>query len=169
MSMKPNFQDFQTLSSEEGVRVRDRVAEACKPIAQSWPMKTFAYRNPLRGLESLPFDEAVSEGKQLIGGNGYLSNEDYRRLYREGRITDQAIEHALHTAGIEAATEPVTLGDRKIEFWEVLRLHLLFGFDALDPALLTWQLSAGSLQQDLWQSSLSALGLVDAAHGSNDQ
>ena len=149
--------------------MRDRVAEACKPIAQSWPMKTFAYRNPLRGWESLPFDEAVSEGKQLIGGNGYLSNEDYRRLYREGRIADQAIEHALHTAGIEAATEPVTLGDRKIEFWEVLRLHLLFGFDALDPALLTWQLSAGSLQQDLWQSSLSALGLVDAAHGSNDQ
>lgn len=132
-------------------------------------MKTFAYRNPLRGWESLPFDEAVSEGRQLIGGNGYLSNEDYRRLYREGRIADDAIEHALRSAGIETPAEAITLGDRQIEFWEVLRLHLLFGFDPLDPALLTWQLSAGPLQQDLWQSSLAALGLADAVPDGNHQ
>ncbi|MEE3367917.1 MAG: DUF2309 domain-containing protein [Planctomycetota bacterium] len=150
-------------------QLREQVIAACNSIAQSWPMKTFAYRNPLRGWESLPFDEAVSEGRQLIGGNGYLSNEDYRRLYREGRIADDAIEHALRGAGIEAAAEAITLGNRRIEFWEVLRLHLLFGFDPLDPALLTWQVSAGPLQRDLWQSSLTALGLSDAVPGDGDQ
>ena len=150
-------------------QLREQVTAACNSIAQSWPMKTFAYRNPLRGWESLPFDEAVREGKQLIGGNGYLSNEDYRRLYHEGRITDDAIGHALRNSGIEPAKEPVTLGDQQVSFWEVLRLHLLFGFDELDPALLTWQLHAGPLQQDLWQNALCALGLVDATPDSDNQ
>ena len=157
------------LAPEERSRVRDEVVEACKPIAQSWPMKTFAYRNPLRGWESLPFDEAVREGKQLIGGNGYLSNEDYRSLYHEGRITDEAIGDALRNTGIEPAKQPVALGDRQVSFWQVLRLQLLFGFDALDPALLPWQLSAAPLQQDLWQNTLCALGLVDTTPDSDHQ
>lgn len=150
-------------------QLREQVTTACNSIAQSWPMKTFAYRNPLRGWESLPFDEAVREGKQLIGGNGYLSNEDYRRLYHEGRITDEAIGHALRNSGIEPAKESVILRDQQVSFWEVLRLHLLFGFDELDPALLPWQLSAGSLQQDLWQNTLCALGLVDTVPGGDHQ
>jgi len=50
--------------------MREQIIAACHSIAQSWPMKTFAYRNPLRGWEHLPFDTAVHEGKQLIAGNG---------------------------------------------------------------------------------------------------
>ena len=59
------------LTPEERSRVRDEVVEACKPIAQSWPMKTFAYRNPLRGCEYVPFDDAIREAKHLLGGSGY--------------------------------------------------------------------------------------------------
>ncbi len=57
----------QALSPEERKRLRREVVEACKPVAQNWPMKTFAYRNPLRGLEHLPFDEAIREAKHLLG------------------------------------------------------------------------------------------------------
>ncbi|MEC7640619.1 MAG: tetratricopeptide repeat protein, partial [Nitrospinota bacterium] len=41
-----------------------------------------------RGFEHLPFDKAVREGKHLLGGNGYIPNDDYRQLYREGRICE---------------------------------------------------------------------------------
>ncbi|MCH7688608.1 MAG: DUF2309 family protein, partial [Planctomycetes bacterium] len=145
-------------------------------------MKTFAYRNPLRGWEHLPFDKAIREAKHLLGGNGYLSNEDYRHLYREGRITDDAVKRALQRVGPGIAAQTVTVGNRPIASSDVLRLHLLFGFDALDPALLTWQLSAGGStrrfrhdlpadsrkRQDgdasylakLWDSTLSALNLA---------
>ena len=191
MSSEPASQRFQALSSEERKRLRDEVVEACQPVAQNWPMKTFAYRNPLRGLEHLPFDKAIREAKHLLGGNGYLSNEEYRHLYREGRITDDAVKRALQRVGPGIATQTVTVGNRVIASSDVLRLHLLFGFDALDSALLTWQLSAGgstmrfrhdlpadsrkpqdgdtSYLTKLWDSTLSALNLADLSHDSHEQ
>jgi len=187
-STKPQL---QALSSEERECLRQEVVEACKPVAQSWPMKTFAYRNPLRGLEHLPFDKAIREAKHLLGGNGYLSNEEYRHLYREGHITDDAVKRALQRVGPGIDTQTVTVGNRQISSSDVLRGHFLFGFDALDPALLTWQLSAGGSttrfrhalpadsrkQQDgdtsyltkLWNSTLSALSLADLSHDSHEQ
>ncbi|MCH7988904.1 MAG: DUF2309 family protein, partial [Planctomycetes bacterium] len=181
----------QALSPEERKHLRSEVVEACQPVAQNWPMKTFAYRNPLRGWEHLPFDKAIREAKHLLGGNGYLSNEDYRQLYREGRITDDAVKRALQRVGPGIATQTVTVGNRPIASSDVLRLHLLFGFDALDPALLTWQLSAGgsttrfrhdlpadsrkpqdgdaSYLTKLWNSTLSALNLADLSHDSHEQ
>ena len=52
-------------------QLREQVTAACNSIAQSWPMKTFAYRNPLRGCEYVPFDDAIREAKHLLGGSGY--------------------------------------------------------------------------------------------------
>ena len=171
------------LDPEQRDHVRDAVAEACKPIAQSWPMKTFAYRNPLRGWEHLPFDQAIGEARHLLGGNGYIPNDDHRQLYREGRISEDAIQQALQSVASGVATQTVSLGDRQVAALEVLRLHLVFGFCRLDPALLTWQLSGGGATEQfradlpeesrkpgsgeasylskLWGSSLSALGLSD--------
>ena len=91
-STAPQFQD---LASEERKRLRDEVIKAGQPVAQNWPMKTFSYRNPLRGWEHLPFDEAIREANHLLGGNGYISNEEHRQLYREGRITDDAVNRAV--------------------------------------------------------------------------
>ena len=177
--------------SEQAQRVREEVAEASQLIALSWPMKTFAYRNPLRGWEHLPFDEAVREAKHLLGGNGYVPNDDYRELYREGRITDEAIQQSLEAAASSFDTQTVTVGDRHVTALEVLRLHLVFGFDRLDPALLTWQLGGGGVTErlrddlpaesrtpqngdashvsKLWQSTLSALGLSESADDQQEQ
>jgi hypothetical protein len=154
-------------------------------------MKTFAYRNPLRGWEHLPFDEAIREAKHLLGGNGYISNEEHRHLYREGRITDGAVQRALQHVGPSIAEQTITIGNRPIASSDVLRLHLLYEFNALDPALLTWQLGAGgsstrfrhdlpadsrkrqdgdaSYPAKLWNSTLSALGLDDLSHDSLEQ
>ena len=49
-------------------------------MAQFWPMKRFVHHNPIHGLEHLPFDRAVREAQHLLGGNGYLSNREYRQL-----------------------------------------------------------------------------------------
>jgi len=139
MQLIPDLEDHRRfgeaaaeLAPEERSRVRDKVVEACKPIAQSWPMKTFAYRNPLRGWEHLPFDEAVREAKHLLGGNGYIPNEDYRQLYREGRITEDAVKQALQAVASSVVAQTVTLGDRQVAASDVLHLHLLYGFDPLD-------------------------------------
>jgi hypothetical protein len=176
----------QTFPSEQRQSVRDAVVEASRPIAQSWPMKTFAYRNPLRGLEHLPFDRAVREARHLLGGRGYLPNDDYRQMVREGRITDDGVRQALQRAVPEAATQSITVGARDIAASDVLRLHLLFGFHALDPTRLDWQLGSGgatrrfrsdlpadsAIQHDgdaayltqLWNSTLHALNQGETSH-----
>ena len=155
-----------TLSAAEREGVRQQVDEACQPVAQLWPLKTFAYRNPLRGYEHLPFDEAVREGRQMLGGLGYLSNHDYRQFYRDGRITQKSVHRALRRLGPSANSEVVGAGSRRIDSSEVYCLHFLHGIEALEPSLLDWTLKAEGLGNplkvdspttDLWKSVLSVL------------
>jgi len=183
-----NGAQHQALSSEERESLRQDIDQACLPVAQNWPMKTFAYRNPLRGWEHLPFDEAIGQAQQMLGGRGYIANEEYRQLYREGCITDDAVKRALQPVGSGIATQTVTVGNRPVASSDVLRLHLLFGFEAIDPALLSWERGSGDLTRrfrrdlpeesrngddgdasyltKLWESTLSVLNLSDSHHDS---
>ena len=145
-------------SSEARERLRHQITEACEPIAPFWPMKSFVHHNPIHGLEHLPFDSAIREAKHLLGGTGYLSNREYRQLYREGRITDAGVRRALQRVGPRIHTQTlVQLGLRQIDISEVLRSHLLFGFEALEGSLLTWTFGAGGatkrFQHDLPEES----------------
>ena len=123
---------------EERETLRQQVLEAGHSAAQIWPLTTFAYRNPLRGYEHLPFDEAVREGARVIGGEGYLSNEEFRGIYRRGRITADSLRAALERTGHECGPEAVPLKDRTIEAAEVDWLHLTEGFEGPDSTLLEW-------------------------------
>lgn len=134
--------------------MRGLIREACEPVAKFWPMKRMVSRNPLQGLEQLPFDRAVSEARHLLGGHGYLSVAEYRQLHRTARIADASIERALRRAGPRAAEQSsVSAGERRIDPADVWRGHLLYGFAPLEPLLLHWTLGGGGaldrLQDDL--------------------
>ena len=82
-------------SSEDRDQIRQIVLNASEPIAPFWPMRTMVAQNPLHGLEYLPFDQAVRKGKDLLGGNGYLANKEYRQFYRSGGITKESFKCAF--------------------------------------------------------------------------
>ena len=130
------------LSAEERESLRQQVKKACEPVSPIWPLKTFAYRSPVRGFEHLPFDQAARRGNRLFGGTGYLSNEEYRQFYRDGRITEESVCEALNRVGPRADSALVHVGSRSVEPSEVFRAHLLHGIDVLEPSLLTWILHA---------------------------
>ena len=131
---------MHALSQEERDRVRETVTRASEPIPPFWPMQIMVAQNPMHGLEYLPFDEAVRKGKHLLGGNGYLPNEEYRAFYRSGRITGESLNRALARVGPrQEESRVVTVGSRVITADEVWLLHVAFGFEALEPALLTWE------------------------------
>ena len=132
-----------TMSGDERNRMKETVERACTAIARLWPMKTFAYRNPLQGWEQVPFHEGIAQASRLIGGKGYLSNEDYRQLRRDGSITDDAIRESLHRVGRGITNESLAVGERSVTAEEVLRLHLVYGLEKLEPGLVTWQLNGG--------------------------
>jgi uncharacterized protein YbcC (UPF0753/DUF2309 family) len=129
--------------------LRHLIAEACEPVAQFWPMKNFVHHNPVHGLEHLPFDEAVREARHLLGGNGYLSNEEYRALYRAGRIDAEGVECALRLEGPGGGGHiGGKNGVRRIEAFDVCRAHLLHGFPPLELPV-EWTLGPGGALQRL--------------------
>ncbi|MCA9471792.1 MAG: DUF2309 domain-containing protein [Nitrospirales bacterium] len=141
MSIRSDSAIFQStaLSSVERDQLREAIREASEPIAPFWPMRTMVAQNPIHGLEYLPFDQAVRQGKHLLSGNGYLPNEVYRQFFREGRITHDSVTESLRRAGrISTDRDAVQVGTRRITAQEVWHLHFLFGFGPLQPSLLEW-------------------------------
>jgi len=146
------------LSSEERDQVRQIVLNASEAIAPFWPMRTMVAQNPLHGLEYLPFDQAVRKGKELLGGNGYLANEEYRQFYLNGRITKESFRRAFSRVGPRPEKEvSIDFKSRKVTSKDVWQLHLLFGFEELPQSLLEFELSSGGaikqFRQDLPEKS----------------
>ena len=128
------------LTVDDREKVRKQILEASESIAPFWPMKTFIAQNPIHGLEYLPFGQAIRKAKHLLGGNGYLANEEYRQFYREGRITEEGVRRAFECVGPREETQfDIQVGGRQLTATEVWRLRLLFGIEPLDPALLLWE------------------------------
>ena len=177
----------QELSAADRERLSAQVVLAGASVAPNWPMRTFASRSPLVDLEHLPFDEATRRAQELLGGRGYLFNDEYRALYAQGRITADGLQRALHQAAILRDVHSVVrLGARTVECSEVLLLHLLYGFEGTDPEALHWQVgheaatrrfrkdvpidsrkrvtshtSEASVVASLWTGTLTTLGLGD--------
>jgi uncharacterized protein YbcC (UPF0753/DUF2309 family) len=104
----------QRFTDAQRMELRSYVQLAGEVIAQYWPMRTFIHHNPLHGLESLSFEQAVKRGAQLFGGRGYLSNDTFRGYLQQGRI---------RAGDIRAALAPLA-ADKAIMFGERLTTHL---------------------------------------------
>jgi hypothetical protein len=162
--------------------IRLLVDQGSATIARCWPLRTFVYRNPLQGLEQLPFNEAVRQGERLFGGRGYLPNDAYRALARAGRISDWALREAVARAGLLDGFPPaIQIGPARVESLEVLRLHVLHGITEIDESLLQWMMADGralrcyrhevpaAVRREpaaehlhaLWRSILGAMGLAE--------
>jgi uncharacterized protein len=130
-----------TITDGDRQSLRSKVVHAAKLVHEQGPISTFVHTNPLHSLEHLPFEQAVATAERVLGGHGYLPNEEFRRLYHHGRITDLDLAEALAAWQPNDATQSVIVGDeRVIRIQDVLRLHILHGIEALDSAHLSWQI-----------------------------
>ncbi len=153
-----NTISVKPLSPEDRDQVRQIVLNASEPIAPFWPMRTMVAQNPIHGLEYLPFDQAVRKGKDLLGGNGYLANEEYRQFYRNGRISKENFKRAFSRVGPSSDGQvSIEVGGRKVTPKDIWQLHVLFGFEELPLPLLEWELNGGGatkqFRQDLSEES----------------
>ena len=69
---KPIRREFNTMSkrlenANVSANIQAMVNNASKYISPVWPIETFIACNPLQGLESLPFEEALNEAHQIYG------------------------------------------------------------------------------------------------------
>jgi hypothetical protein len=148
-------------------RVLAAVAIAGEVVSAFFPMRIFVHHNPLHGLEHLPFDEAIRKGRKLTGGNGYLSNEEYRGLLADGRIDKGDLRNAIRRLAPGFGEHgKVAAGGRWIDPLDVLEIHLVFGIDPVEPdAFRDLVRKKGVLRESptasaLWSAVLDVLDLA---------
>ncbi|SNZ12525.1 hypothetical protein SAMN06269185_1789 [Natronoarchaeum philippinense] len=85
--------------------IDDSIEDAATSVGSLWPIHSFVTSNPLSGFEDQPFDEAVEQATDLLGGRGYPSPETFRKALNRGQIDPEILEAELATAGYEDDTE----------------------------------------------------------------
>ncbi|MDM1903660.1 DUF2309 domain-containing protein [Mycobacteroides abscessus] len=99
-----------------------------------YPLGTFIAVNPLAGLQTMPFEQAIRRAGDLYGTPGTLPENMFRTLYRQGRITDTDLDRALIRRYPILAEEPdLRLAERTLTATELLRADLLYGHACPDP------------------------------------
>ena len=102
-------------------------------LSPQGPITTFVHHNTLHGFQHLPFEQAIKEANRIVGGRGYLANEDYRRFYARGRINDADLAESMAERVELALEDPVIEMDRRpLRAAEIYRLHLLHGIDPIE-------------------------------------
>lgn len=76
----------------------EAVAEAGNCINSLYPLTNFIACNALKGLESMPFAEAMRMSGDLFGAKGFLPLSEYRSMYESGRIAPCDLEEAFANA-----------------------------------------------------------------------
>ncbi|MGD9725127.1 MAG: DUF2309 domain-containing protein [Nitrospiraceae bacterium] len=120
----------EKFTEAQRMELRSYVQLAGNAIAQYWPMRTFIHHNPLHGLESLSFEQAVQQGRELFGGRGYLGNDEYRRHVQSGRITEQDVRHALEPLVLD---KQVSFAGRSLRHVDVLAASMIQGVTDDEP------------------------------------
>ncbi|CQH59187.1 UPF0753 family protein [Halobacterium hubeiense] len=85
--------------------IRDSIEEAAGVVGSLWPVHSFVTANPLSGFEDRPFEEAVADAAELLGGRGYPSAETFRAALERGQISRDRLDAELDEAGYDAAPE----------------------------------------------------------------
>ncbi|MFC5134107.1 MULTISPECIES: DUF2309 domain-containing protein [Haloferacaceae] len=118
-------------STVEKSTVEERIDRAATTVGSLWPIHSFVTANPLAGFEDLPFDEAVGQAADLLGGRGYPSPETFRAALDRGQIDPRILDSELTERGYEA--DPGTLLERMEAEAESTSATGEPGFRAADP------------------------------------
>jgi len=107
------------------------IEHAAHLLPAQGPIEVFVHHNTLHAFEEQPFHEAVRAGLSRYGAEPYFSEPEYRRLYSEGRITDEDLEAVIQKdLGERASVQINGLGTRCEIRYAMLRHPLHIGPDA---------------------------------------
>ncbi len=83
------------------------IIKATELLPAQGPITAFVFDNTLRGLEDLPFHQAVKRGGELFRCQPYLTLDRFREKLKRGRITETDLRCVLNEDLAEAADESI--------------------------------------------------------------
>jgi hypothetical protein len=96
------------------------------------PLKDFIHHNTLHGFADLPFHQANEAAALRFGYNTYLTLSQYRGLYQQQKIAEEAIQRSIEAAH----------GSHAYDLWRTKMLDV--------PYRQSFQPRMGSVRQ-LWK------------------
>lgn len=102
------------------------VDEAARAVAPLWPLEAAIAVNPLSGMESLPFREALERAASRFGSAASLPLPMWRELIASGRIHENALRDAATNflGGLDQAFAPIGPDVCKLDLLMARLLHL---------------------------------------------
>jgi len=86
-----------SLAKGKRLSIRSMIYVASEQIPYFWPMRTFIHHNPLHGMEDLPFEQAVQEGKRLLHGRVFLRRPLYQMYLQQGKVDREDLINQVST------------------------------------------------------------------------
>ncbi|MDT3435923.1 DUF2309 domain-containing protein [Haloarcula sp. 1CSR25-25] len=116
--------------------IHDSIDTAATTVGSLWPIHSFVTANPLAGFEEQPFDEAVGQAADLLGGRGYPRAETFRTALQRGQIDPELLEEELSAAGY--GSDPEILLDRMAGATDATERSSDAATDRVDQVLTKW-------------------------------
>lgn len=161
-------------------RLNHLVEHLAHVLPSQAPIRDFVHHNTLHGFQDRPFREALSAASRLTGARGYLPNDQFRALYRRGRVTREDLEAVIaEQPELDGDAELLAGADGPILRRDVLIAGLLHPFRPVTASQLHWRMAEeGALdacQPDLpeavreqWLRSARERGLAGEAAAVRD-
>jgi uncharacterized protein YbcC (UPF0753/DUF2309 family) len=83
------------MKSDLSFNLREAIHRLSHWLPSQGPIQNFVHHNTLHAFQELPFEEAVQRGGLLYGARSYLTLSEYRKRYREGRISQSVLQALL--------------------------------------------------------------------------
>ena len=125
-------------------------------------IKDFVHHNTLHGYQHMAFPEALAQSKATTGAKGYLSNEQFRQYFSQGRITLKDLQSVLaEQSDLELDKIIYSHNDQSISHKDIILSTLLYSLKPVTHCQLTWQIeelqALGTCQNDLTLEQCQAL------------
>lgn len=153
-----------------------------------FPLEDFVHHNTLHGYQHMEFPDALAATHEKTGIYGYLPEDEFRKLFKLGRITRKELAQVISDdSQLDAGDTIFSINDRIVSKLDVVLCGLVYPVKMLTACQLNWQIEELDVLQhfqedvsdenreavmqsskydtesevisDLWSSCLGVLGL----------
>ncbi len=165
-------------ANRRGSDMRERLRHAIAHFEHVLPgqaaIKDFVHHNTLHGFQHLQFPAALDAAYRVTGNYGYLSDTQFRELYRQGRITRGDLYRVLDENPVLKPDELICkVSGEEMRQRDVYLVGLLHPLEPVTGAQLKWhfeeQQALTTVQSDVSAAARQRLLRVAAQHGQRDE
>ncbi len=158
------------MNKKNSFDLEEIIAELKHFLPQQAPLKDFIHHNTLHAFQQSTFHDALHRANELFGYKTYLQLSDYRLLFEQGKISQNALDYSLNLHDAKQIKERVLFNnydENVIPRIENVRKHWKESFhidmDAMVHPLL-FRILSSYLDQGIatWISPFSNEGFLSA-------